>query len=238
MRLDKWLNDLKICSRRESGKYIKQHRIVVNDVVMTNGKQHISPETDTITIDGEARRSYERDLYYIMHKPAGVVTATTDRMHETVIDLIADEDNRKDLFPVGRLDKDTEGLLVITNDGPLAHRLLSPKKHIEKVYYARIDGEVTAADVKTFEEGVVINEEFTAQPAKLNVLTSGEGVSEVEITVYEGKFHQVKRMFIAVEKEVTYLKRIKMGGFDLPADLELGEYRHLTAEEMGQLEGK
>lgn len=238
MRLDKWLNDLKLCSRRESGKFIKQHRIVVNDVVMTNGKQHISPDKDVIAIDGEAFASYEEQLYFIMHKPAGVVTATTDRVHETVIDIIANEDARKDLFPVGRLDKDTEGLLVITNDGPMAHRLLSPKKHIEKVYYAKIAGEVTAADVKAFKAGLEINEEFTALPADLTILSSGDGVSEIEITVFEGKFHQVKRMFIAVGKEVTYLKRIKMGGFSLPTDLEVGEYRALTEAELAQLQGK
>ncbi|EUJ37339.1 pseudouridine synthase [Brochothrix campestris] len=238
MRLDKWLNDLKLCSRRESGKFIKQHRIVVNDVVMTNGKQHISPNKDVIAIDGEVFASYEEQLYFIMHKPAGVVTATTDRVHETVIDIIANEDARKDLFPVGRLDKDTEGLLVITNDGPMAHRLLSPKKHIEKVYYAKIAGEVTAADVKAFKAGLEINEEFTALPADLTILSSGDGVSEIEITVFEGKFHQVKRMFIAVGKEVTYLKRIKMGGFSLPTDLEVGEYRALTEAELAQLQGR
>lgn len=238
MRLDKWLNDLKLCSRRESGKFIKQHRIVVNDTVMTNGKQHISPDKDIISIDGELFASYEEQLYFIMHKPAGVVTATTDRVHETVIDIIANEDARKDLFPVGRLDKDTEGLLVITNDGPMAHRLLSPKKHIEKVYYAKIAGEVTAADAKAFKAGIEINEEFTALPADLTILSSEDGVSEIEITVFEGKFHQVKRMFIAVGKEVTYLKRIKMGGFRLPTDLEVGEYRALTENELMQLQGK
>lgn len=167
--------------------------------------------------------------YYMLNKPAGVISASEDRRERTVVDLITTK-KRNDLFPVGRLDRDTEGLLLITNDGDLAHRLLSPKKHVDKVYYARIDGKVTEEDQKVFAEGLDIGEEKKTLPAQLHILKSGEE-SEITLTIREGKFHQVKRMFHAVGKEVVYLKRLQMGSLKLDETLRPGEYRKLTEQE-------
>ena len=165
----------------------------------------------------------------MLNKPAGVISATEDRSCQTVVDLIQ-EKKRKDLFPVGRLDKDTEGLLLITNDGELAHRLLSPKKHVDKCYFARVSGKVTEDDVRSFENGVNIGRleqpEIT-MPGKLEIITSDE-ISQIHLTIQEGKFHQVKRMFRAVGKEVIYLKRLRMGTLVLDENLNIGEYRPLT----------
>ena len=182
-------------------------------------------------------------LYFMLNKPAGVVSAVTDNRDTTVVELIKDA-KRKDIFPVGRLDKDTEGLLLITNDGELSHELLSPNKHVEKTYYAKVKGEVTEEDVRVFSEGLHLEKEtlreekaekeIETKPAKLTVLKAGE-VSEVELTICEGKFHQVKRMFQAVGKEVLYLKRISMGGLVLDESLALGEYRPLTEKELLEL---
>jgi 16S rRNA pseudouridine516 synthase len=169
----------------------------------------------------------------MLHKPAGVVSATEDPVSRTVLDLIRDK-QRKDLFPVGRLDKDTEGLLLITNDGVLAHQLLSPKKHVDKVYFARVNGKVTAEDQTAFSAGVDIGEEALTLPAKLNILKSDE-TSEIELTIQEGKYHQVKRMFEAVGKEVIYLKRLSMGSLVLDPKLAPGDYRELTDDELESL---
>ena len=169
----------------------------------------------------------------MLNKPAGVVSATEDPRDKTVIDLIEDR-RRKDLFPAGRLDKDTEGLLLITNDGALAHDLLSPKKHVDKKYYAKIEGTVTEEDVELFEKGVDIGEKRATLPAVLTILSSGEE-SEITLTIREGKFHQVKRMFEAVGKKVTYLKRLSMGSLVLDEKLLPGEYRKLTEQELTQL---
>jgi len=176
---------------------------------------------------------YEAFEYYMLHKPAGVISATTDVKDKTVVDLISDK-KRKDLFPVGRLDKDTEGLLLITNDGELAHRLLSPKKHVDKVYYARIDGIVTQEDVEAFRLGVSIGQGEVAKPAVLEIL-SADAISEIKVTIQEGKFHQVKRMFHTIGKEVLYLKRLSMGKLVLDDSLPLGAYRKLTREELEEL---
>ena len=173
----------------------------------------------------------------MLNKPAGVISASEDPRQKTVIDLI-DGQHRQDLYPVGRLDKDTEGLLLITNDGELTHRLLSPKKHVDKVYYARIKGRMTEADVTAFRQGLQVDAELKALPAELKILSSGED-SEVEVTIREGKFHQIKRMFQAVGKEVAYLKRLSMGSLRLDPELDLGQYRRLTDEELeGLLAGK
>lgn len=181
----------------------------------------------------EQQVGYEEFEYYMLHKPAGVISATTDAREKTVIDLIT-EKKRKDLFPVGRLDKDTEGLLLITNDGELAHRLLAPKKHVDKVYYAKVKGKVTDEDVKAFAEGLSIGQGEVTKPAELKVLVSDE-ISEIELVIQEGKFHQVKRMFLAVNKEVIYLKRLSMGNLSLDETLPLGSYRPLTREELEKL---
>ena len=192
----------------------------------------IDTEKDHVFYQGQmvAYAEYE---YYMLNKPAGVVSATEDKNDSTVLDLI-DEKQRKDLFPVGRLDKDTEGLLLITNDGELAHQLLSPKKHVDKVYFARIDGKVTEEDVRRFAEGLEIGEEKPTLPAYLEILKSEE-ISEIRLTIREGKFHQVKRMFHAVGKEVIYLKRLQMGILVLDPRLALGEYRELTGQELEAL---
>lgn len=231
MRLDKYLAEMGVGTRQEVKKQIRQGKAAVNGTVVKAADTKIDETCDEVTICGQ-NISYVSYEYYMLNKPAGVVSATEDRRDTTVIDLIK-EKKRKDLFPVGRLDKDTEGLLLITNDGDLAHRLLAPKKHVDKVYYAKIDGMVTEEDVKRFAEGIDIGaekEEMT-RPAKLDIMKSAEE-SEIRLTIHEGKFHQVKRMFLAVGKEVTYLKRERMGTLCLDENLKPGEYRLLTEEEI------
>ena len=231
MRLDKYLAEMGVGTRQEVKKQIRQGKAAVNGTVVKAADTKIDETSDEVTISGR-NISYVSYEYYMLHKPAGVVSATEDRRDTTVIDLIK-EKKRKDLFPVGRLDKDTEGLLLITNDGDLAHRLLTPKKHVDKVYYAKIDGMVTEEDVKRFAEGIDIGaeEEEMTRPAKLDIMKSAEE-SEIRLTIHEGKFHQVKRMFLAVGKEVTYLKRERMGTLCLDENLKPGEYRLLTEEEI------
>ena len=231
MRLDKYLAEMGVGTRQEVKKQIRQGKAAVNGTVVKAADTKIDETSDEVTICGR-NISYVSYEYYMLNKPAGVVSATEDRRDTTVIDLIK-EKKRKDLFPVGRLDKDTEGLLLITNDGDLAHRLLAPKKHVDKVYYAKIDGMVTEEDVKRFAEGIDIGaeEEEMTRPAKLDIMKSAEE-SEIRLTIHEGKFHQVKRMFLAVGKEVTYLKRERMGPLCLDENLKPGEYRLLTEEEI------
>lgn len=231
MRLDKYLAEMGVGTRQEVKKQIRQGKAAVNGTVVKAADTKIDETSDEVTICGR-NISYVSYEYYMLNKPAGVVSATEDRRDTTVIDLIK-EKKRKDLFPVGRLDKDTEGLLLITNDGDLAHRLLAPKKHVDKVYYAKIDGMVTEEDVKRFAEGIDIGaeEEEMTRPAKLDIMKSAEE-SEIRLTIHEGKFHQVKRMFLAVGKEVTYLKRERMGALCLDENLKPGEYRLLTEEEI------
>ena len=231
MRLDKYLAEMGVGTRQEVKKQIRQGKAAVNGTVVKAADTKIDETCDEVTICGR-KISYVSYEYYMLNKPAGVVSATEDRRDTTVIDLIK-EKKRKDLFPVGRLDKDTEGLLLITNDGDLAHRLLAPKKHVDKVYYAKIDGMVTEEDVKRFAEGIDIGaeEEEMTRPAKLDIMKSAEE-SEIRLTIHEGKFHQVKRMFLAVGKEVTYLKRERMGTLCLDENLKPGEYRLLTEEEI------
>ena len=231
MRLDKYLAEMGVGTRQEVKKQIRQGKAAVNGTVVKAADTKIDETSDEVTICGR-NISYVSYEYYMLNKPAGVVSATEDRRDTTVIDLIK-EKKRKDLFPVGRLDKDTEGLLLITNDGDLAHRLLAPKKHVDKVYYAKIDGMVTEEDVKRFAEGIDIGaeEEEMTRPAKLDIMRSAEE-SEIRLTIHEGKFHQVKRMVLAVGKEVTYLKRERMGTLCLDENLKPGEYRLLTEEEI------
>jgi 16S rRNA pseudouridine516 synthase len=212
--------------------YISKGRVTVNGEIIKRPEYKISPEKDIVNLEGE-KVNYSQWEYYMLNKPAGCVSATEDKHFPTVVSFIEDA-VRKDLFPVGRLDKDTEGLLLITNDGALAHELLSPKKHVAKTYYAVIEGMVTEEDVNLFKKGVDIGEEKLTKPAKLRVLES-KPTSKIELTITEGKFHQVKRMFEAVGKKVLYLKRISMGPLQLPDDLKPGEYRPLTAQEIAAL---
>lgn len=229
MRLDKYLAEMGAGTRSEVKKLVRAGRITINGAVAEKPEQKVDPETDTVCLDGEALL-YVAYEYYLFHKPAGCVSATEDKIHKTVMDYLTDT-LRDDLFPVGRLDIDTEGLLLITNDGALAHELLSPAHHVKKTYYARVAGRVTEEDARLFQQGVDIGEEKLTKPAELVILTSGEE-SEIELTITEGKFHQVKRMFQAVGKEVVYLKRLSMGPLTLPETLLPGEYRALTQEEL------
>lgn len=233
MRIDKILSNMGYGSRKEVKGLLKQGVVKVNDQVIKSPKEHVDLANEVITVNGEVVK-YKEYVYLMMNKPPGVISATEDSEHETVIGLLEYEDIIFEPFPVGRLDKDTEGLLLITNDGHLAHQLLSPKKHVPKKYYAKIDGVVTEEDRKAFEKGVTLEDGYETKPGYLTILTSGD-VSEIELVITEGKFHQVKRMFEAVGKTVTYLKRLEMGPLKLDEDLELGEYRELTHEEIDLL---
>lgn len=232
IRLDKFLADMGVGTRSEVKTYIRQGKVFVDGQVVKSADIKIDTDKQNVICNGHPV-AYEIVEYYMLNKPAGVISATTDPKDETVIDLIKNK-KRKDLFPVGRLDKDTEGLLLITNDGELAHRLLSPKKHVDKVYFAKVEGKVTEKDAKAFLEGVSIGNEEVTKPAKLEILRSDE-ISEIRLTIQEGKFHQVKRMFEAVDKKVIYLKRLSMGSLVLDESLALGEYRLLTKEELDKL---
>lgn len=235
IRLDKYLADMGIGTRQEVKQYIRKGRITVDGEKIKKPEYKVGLDDQTVCFDGTVV-SYAAYEYYMLNKPGGTISATEDKKQSTVIDLIESK-KRKDLFPVGRLDKDTEGLLLITNDGALAHRLLSPKKHVDKVYYAEIDGQVTGQTVKLFASGLNIGteeqEEWT-RPAKLVVLESGL-TSRISLTIQEGKFHQVKRMFQAVGMDVTYLRRESMGPLTLDPALKAGEYRELTETEVKQL---
>lgn len=232
IRLDKYLADMGLGTRAQVKKEITSGAVTVNGSTARKPEIKIDTEQDAVGYKGSPV-TYTTYEYYMLNKPAGVVSATQDRADTTVVSLIETR-QRKDLFPVGRLDKDTEGLLLITNDGSLAHRLLSPKKHVEKQYYARIKGRVTQEDVSCFHRGVEIGDEKPTLPASLEILVSGEE-SEVNITIREGRFHQIKRMFHAVGKEVLYLKRLRMGSLVLDPELSPGEYRKLTEEEQKEL---
>ena len=230
MRLDKFLSECGLCTRSESKVLLKKGAVTVNGEKILKGETKIDPENDEITFKGE-KVGYSKFEYYMLHKPAGVVSATEDNREKTVLDLVRPEDRKNGLFPVGRLDKDTEGLLLLTDDGELAHRLLSPKKHVDKTYYAKIDGQVTEEHVKQFREGLDIGDEKKTLPAVLTILLSGP-VSEIEVTIHEGRFHQIKRMFEAVGCKVTYLKRLSMGSLVLDETLPPEEYRPLTEAEL------
>lgn len=230
MRIDKLLANLGYGSRKEVKQLLKSGAVKVDDMIVKDAKQHVDPEKQTVTLNGETIE-YKEFIYLMMNKPPGVLSATEDNRAETVIDLLELEDQVYEPFPVGRLDKDTEGLLLITNDGQLAHRLLSPKKHVPKTYFAVIDGEVTEDDVEAFANGVTLDDGYETKPGELKILKSGIR-SDIELTITEGKFHQVKRMFQAVGKRVVYLQRISMGPLALDETLELGEYRELSDEEV------
>lgn len=232
IRLDKYLADMGLGTRTEAKKLIRQGKVTVDGVIEKTPERKIHINEQSICCMGEPV-SYETYEYYMLNKPAGVVSATTDTKDKTVMELLSNT-KRKGLFPVGRLDKDTEGLLLITNDGELAHRLLSPKKHVDKVYYAKVQGFVDETDQEIFAKGMAIGNGETALPSELEILSSGE-ISEIRLTIQEGKFHQVKRMFHAVGKEVVFLKRLSMGTLQLDETLAPGEYRKLTKEEQKRL---
>ncbi len=231
IRLDKYLADMGLGTRTEVKKDIKKGRISVNGEIIKSPDYKIDTQTDAVLADGK-EIAYEELVYYMLNKPQGVVSATEDRRDKTVLDLIS-EKKRKDLFPVGRLDKDTEGLLLITNDGELAHNLLAPKKHVDKKYFVRLKAPLSEENRKRLEEGVDIGEDKLTLPAQVFVLN--EERDEAEIIIREGKFHQIKRMFHAVGNEVVFLKRLSMGSLVLDEALLPGEYRLLTPQEIERL---
>lgn len=235
-RLDKVLSNLGYGSRKEIKQAVRNGLIEVNgELVKDNGMQ-VDPEKDRIIANGE-EIFYRKNIYLMMNKPDGVVSATFDNRDETVVDLLEVEHQVFNPFPIGRLDKDTVGLLLLTNDGELNHRLISPKWKVDKIYYAKIDKKVTEDDVKKFKKGITLDDGYLCKEAKLEILEATEEGSEVMLTIQEGKFHQVKRMFEAVSKSVVYLKRVEFGTLKLDEDLEEGEYRELTEEEINILKG-
>ena len=232
IRVDKYLADMGIGTRSEIKKAVRQGLVSIDGLTVRKPEEKVNPDTQTVYWQGQPVRYVEYE-YYMLNKPAGVVSATEDRCEKTVLDLLPKQ-KRKDLFPVGRLDKDTEGLLLITNDGALAHDLLSPKKHVDKTYFARISGCVTEEDREAFSKGVDIGDDKLTLPADLDILSAGE-VSEIRLTIREGRFHQVKRMFEAVGKQVIFLKRLTMGPLTLDASLTPGAFRSLTESEIRSL---
>lgn len=232
IRLDKYLGEMGEGTRSQIKEMAKKGRIWVDGIPEKKTERKIDPERNLVTVDGR-QVSYVAFEYYMLNKPKGVVSATEDKRYETVIGLI-DERRRDDLFPVGRLDIDTEGLLLITNDGDLAHQLLSPKKHVDKVYFARIEGTLPSDAKERIEEGLILTDGTPTLPAWLEVLQTGE-ITEVQLTIREGKFHQVKRMFETLGCSVVYLKRMSMGSLLLDESLKPGEYRVLREEEIEDL---
>ncbi|MGG1518332.1 pseudouridine synthase [Paenibacillus oryzisoli] len=237
-RLDKILAHVGVGSRSELKRLTKEGAIQVNGVRVKDSGMQVNPERDQITVNGEPVR-YREFVYLMMNKPQGVVSATEDNRDRTVVDLLDDDYVPFEVFPVGRLDKDTEGLLLLTNDGKLAHNLLSPRKHVPKTYFARVEWEVNEADREAFAAGVTLDDGYETLPGELVILKTGDAAagipSEIELTIMEGKFHQVKRMFQAVGKTVVYLKRISMGPLQLDASLALGESRELSSDELQAL---
>lgn len=233
MRLDKLLSNMGFGTRKDIKKFAKDGLVLVDGKMVKDSSQHVDPEEQEVEFDGEPVR-YREFVYLMLNKPQGVISATEDLVERTVIDLLDMEYIPFEVFPVGRLDKDTEGLLILTNDGKMAHELLSPRKHVPKTYYADVEGIVTQEDIEAFAKGVKLDDGYETLPADLVILESGE-LSRIELTIYEGKFHQVKRMFIAVGKKVKYLKRIKMGNLSLDPALSLGDSRELTEEELSLL---
>ncbi len=275
MRLDKFLAEAAGLTRKDAKAVLGKGRVTVNDEVCKSGDRKLT-DTDVVTLDGKALSAQEEFLYLMLHKPAGVVSATEDKRDKTVLDVVRECEARgqqngeieqaecarkvseeadgtqkqgcdaelrkfkvgnRDISPVGRLDKDTEGLLLLTDDGELAHRLLSPKRHVDKVYYARVSGKVPEDAAERFAQGIMVGQDYQAMPAGLAVLSydAATDVSEVHITLREGKFHQVKRMCHEIGCEVQYLKRISMGSLRLDEGLLSGEARRLTEEEVQKL---
>ena len=233
-RLDKIISNLGYGSRKDVKGFVKKGLVEVDGVVVKDNGMAVDPETCSIKINGE-EIMYRKYIYLMMNKPDGVISATHDNRDETVVDLLHLDHQVFEPFPVGRLDKDTVGLLLLTNDGELNHRLISPKWHVDKVYYAKIDKKVDEKDQEIFKKGVVLDDGYKCLEAKLDIISSSDEGSEVRITIQEGKYHQVKRMFESVDKNVIYLKREEFGGLTLDPELEEGEYRELTEEELAVL---
>ena len=229
-RLDKIISATGKKSRREVKLLVKQGRILVDGVPAAAPEMKVDPAVSEILLDGEDI-GYRRFTYIMLHKPAGVLSAVEDKRQQTVLDLLPEELQKRGLSPVGRLDKDTEGLLLLTNDGELTHKLLSPRHHVDKVYYARVEGTLEQADCDAFAAGMTLGDGLECMPAGLEILSPGEAL----VTLQEGKFHQVKRMLAARGKPVTYLKRLSMGPLQLDEILQPGQFRYLTEEELQSL---
>ncbi len=232
-RLDKIIASTGRYSRREVKLLVREGRVLVDGRIAASAEDKCDPLTARIRVNGE-EIGYRAHTYVMLHKPAGVLSATEDGRGETVLDLLAPEYRKIGLFPVGRLDKDTEGLLLLTDDGALAHDLLAPKRHVDKVYFARTDGALTVEDCAAFAAGITLGDGLECLPAKLEILESG-AQSEALVTIHEGKFHQIKRMLASRGKPVVYLKRLSMGALVLDETLGKGEYRLLTAQEIENL---
>ncbi len=231
MRLDKLLSNMGAGSRKEVKLLLKAGAIQVDGEIVRDPKQHVDVESQQVLMYNEPV-TYQKYIYLMMNKPPGVISATEDKRDETVIDLLFEDVTYFKPFPVGRLDKDTEGLLLLTNDGAFNHALMSPKKHVEKTYYAEVTGVLTKEDVEAIAAGVTLEDGYQAKPGKLVILSTTETDSTLELTITEGKFHQVKRMMLALGKEVTFLKRRSIGRLELDSALTLGDYRELTPDEL------
>ena len=236
MRLDKFLVENGLGSRSQLKDVLKKGLVLVNGRAEKSPKTQINETADEVVVSGQ-KLTYEKFVYYLLNKPKGYISATEDERHKTVLDLLDETARQKEVFPVGRLDIDTHGLLLLTNNGKLAHAMLSPKKHVEKIYRAKVAGLMNQSDVERFARGIELKD-FTCHPAQLKIVELDEEkeISLVEITLAEGKFHQVKRMVAACGKEVTDLQRLSMGPLQLDPELALGEWRRLTEEEMKSLE--
>ncbi|MCX7842713.1 MAG: rRNA pseudouridine synthase [Clostridia bacterium] len=235
-RLDKILANFGFGTRKEIKQAVKNGIVRVDGVAANDSGMHVDPESSAIEVNGEVL-NYRKYIYLMMNKPQGVISATFDLKHRTVADLLPEEYRHFEAFPVGRLDIDTEGLLIMTNDGQLAHELLSPKRHVPKRYYALVEGCVNDMDISAFKCGIILDDGYKTLPAELTIIKAGE-YSETEVVIMEGKFHQVKRMFEAVGKRVKFLKRLQMGGLKLDNSLAPGQVRELTAQELNSLKNK
>ena len=235
MRLDKLLSSSGLGTRKEVKELIRKKHVIVNNKIITNDDFKVDENTDIIFVDGEEIK-YQKYIYIMLNKPAGDVSATFDSKEKTVIDLVS-EYSHYDLFPFGRLDKDTEGLLILSNDGKLAHNLLSNKKHVTKKYYVEVLGKLNENDINIFKEGITIDGNEKCLPAVLEIIESNEK-SRCFVTITEGKYHQVKRMFETLKKPVIYLKRVEFGSIHLDSSLSLGQYRLLKEEELNILLNK
>ena len=233
MRLDKFISTTTTLSRAEAKKVIKKG-ILINDKLIKTPDYKIDEFKDQVIVNGN-RLVYQKYVYIMMNKPKDTVSATEDVIERTVVDILRDEDHIYKVFPVGRLDKDTEGLMLLTNDGELAHKLISPKKDVEKKYYVEVSGELKNEHLKIIKEGVILEDGYRCKPARLEILDSSEGNSKANIFITEGKFHQVKRMMKSLGATVTYLKRLSIGSLKLDENLKLGEYRYLTDDELNKL---
>lgn len=232
MRLDRFLANSGVGTRKEVKEILKKRKIKVNDSIITDGSTHIDENKDAVKYE-EKEISYKPFIYIMMNKPDGVISATEDDEHRTVIDLLGNKYRTYSVFPIGRLDIDTEGLLILTNDGILTHNLLAPNKHVDKKYYVELKNPVLKSDIEKLENGIELENGFVTKNAKVAVIENTE--NKVYITITEGKYHQVKRMFKAVNNKVLYLKRVQMGNLKLDDKLKVGEYRELTEKEINIL---